>query len=234
MRQLISLIPARGGSKGVKKKNIRNLAGKPLIAHTIEAALACPEVEKVYVSTDCQEIADVAVKYGAEVPFLRPAELAGDQVTDLPVIQHFIQWLEDNDELAASVAYLRPTTPFKTAAHISACYKKLQDHAQFTGIRTVTQSEGVFHPYWMFKPENNILTSFVEGIDLKDYGQRQLLPACLRLNGVVDLFKTKNLAQNTIYGDAIGFHLVEEQEAIDIDTEMDFLLCEFMISRKYK
>ncbi len=231
MKKLICLIPARGGSKGVPKKNIKKLAGKPLIAYTIEAALACPQVEKVYVSTDSQEIANVALSYGAEVPFLRPEELAGDKVTDLPVIQHFVKWLEDNNESADTVAYLRPTTPFKTAAQISACYQKLNENSQWSGIRTVTQSEGVFHPYWMFKSHNNVLTGFVDGIDIKDYGQRQLLPECLRLNGVVDMFKTENIHHNTIYGETIGFHIIDEKEAIDIDTEMDFLMCEFMLQR---
>src|SRR3989337_3169724 len=116
---VLALIPARGGSKSIPQKNIRSFAGHPLIAYSIVAGLAAQTVNRVIVSTDDEEIATVARHYGAEVPFLRPAELAQDGTPDLPVFQHALYWLEENEGYQVEiVVQLRPTSPFRRPTHI--------------------------------------------------------------------------------------------------------------------
>jgi CMP-N,N'-diacetyllegionaminic acid synthase len=111
---VVCLIPARGGSKGLPRKNIRPLAGKPLIAYSIEAALRCPLIDRVIVSTDDQEIAEISRKYGAEVPFMRPAELAVDDATTESALQHAVLWLEQNEKYQVDiVVFLQPTDIFR-------------------------------------------------------------------------------------------------------------------------
>lgn len=114
MPRIITIIPARGGSKRIPGKNIAPLAGKPLIAHSIEESLDCSLVERTIVSTDDPEIAEVARRWGAEVPFLRPGEFSRDDTTDLPVFIHALEWLQANDNLLPDlVVHLRPTTPLR-------------------------------------------------------------------------------------------------------------------------
>lgn len=229
--QLIALIPARGGSKGIPGKNIKELNGKPLIAYTIEAAKKCSIVKRIIVSTDNSEIASIAKKYGAEVPFIRPSEFAKDATPDRPVLKHCCEWLVNNENYEPDlVAYLRPTTPFKTSELIKKCYTKICNESGATSLRTVTQVEGVFHPYWMFKTSNNQIIPFVEGIDIKKYYRRQLLPECFRLNGVVDILKPKIFMNKTdMYGEKIIFEEIDEKLAVDIDNDFDLKFAEFLL-----
>ena len=114
MSVTISLIPARGGSKVIPKKNIVSLAGKPLIVHSIEYSLSCPRVNRTIVSTDNSEIAEIALHHGAEVPFVRPSDLAQDDTPDLPVFYHALNWLRENEGFCPDfIAQLRPTTPIR-------------------------------------------------------------------------------------------------------------------------
>lgn len=230
--RIVGLIPARGGSKGVKNKNIRLVNDKPLIAYTIEAALNTTLIDRVITSTDSQIIANVAREWGSEVPFLRPSYLAQDNTSDKPVITHLIDWLRKNESYNFDfLVYLRPTTPLKTSAIIDKCLSKLLTKTDLTSIRTVTKSEGVFHPYWMFKNNNDTLQPFCD-IDFSKYYQRQLLPACYRLNGVVDVLRLNVIKNfNNHYGDNIGFVEVEEKNALDIDTEHDLKLCAFLLNQ---
>lgn len=230
---IIGLIPARGGSKKLPGKNIKDLHGKPLISYTIDAALKSSMLDRVIVTTDDEAIASAALQYKAEVPFMRPAELASDTSPDRPVIIHAVEWLKENENYSVdAVALLRPTTPFKTAELIDSCIKKLNE-SDYSAIRTVTRSEGVFHPYWQLKSVDGYLQVFLDDVDLNKYYQRQLLPECYRVNGVVDLMKTDALMNgDTQYGDKIGFIELEESSAVDIDTEFDFNLCEYLMSVK--
>lgn len=232
-RNIIALIPARGGSKGVKNKNIRELNGKPLIQYTVEAALNCKSINRVIVSTNDKEIATIAKNLGADVPFLRPEEIATDNTPDRPVMTHLVNWLMENEGFSPSfLVYLRPTTPFKTSKLIDSCIKKIIANKEATSLRTVTKAEGVYHPYWMYKSEEGALKSFIEGISIKDYYQRQLLPDCYRLNGVVDILKPEIFMKNEdIYGNNIFHFETNEEQSLDIDTEFDFQLAEFLFSK---
>lgn len=231
---IVGLIPARGGSKGVPGKNIKPLDGKPLICWTIEAAQRAKYLDRVIVSTDCPEIAAVAAAAGAEVPFMRPAELAGDRTPDGPVMRHLLQWLGEKKGIQTSVlVYLRPTTPFKTPKIIDQCIHKLLASPEYTAIRTITKVEGVNHPYWMHRLVDNKLVSFVDGIDERRYIGRQSLPDCYRVNGVVDVLRPEQIAVDPLlYGANIGTVELSESVSVDIDTRFDFNLCEFIASRR--
>jgi CMP-N,N'-diacetyllegionaminic acid synthase len=233
---LIAIIPARGGSKRVIKKNIRLLDGKPLIAYAIEAGLNAPSVSRVIVSTDDREIAAVARQYGAEVPFLRPERLAGDLVSDSPVFNHLIKWLESNEDyLFDFLVNLRCTTPFKTVDDIEGAYSRLLK-TEADSVRSVTKIDDVaIHPYWIVKKTGDYLEPFLDGIDRTFYqGKRQLLPVAYRFNGVVDIVKAENVTKNplNIYGNCMAAYEIPEERAIDIDTELDFKFCEFLFNQK--
>lgn len=228
----IALIPARGGSKTVIKKNIKPLNGIPLIAYTIKTALKAPQIDRVIVSTEDEEIAAITKITGADVPFIRPTDIARDDTPDRPVILHTLEWLKENENIEPDLlVYLRPTSPFKTTRIISDCLDKIEKDKQLTSVRTVSKAEGTEHPYWMFKDENKRLKPFIENIEISKYYRRQLLPDCYKLNGVVDILKPDIVANSdNIYGDNIGFLEIDHLHSIDIDTELDFKFAEFLIS----
>jgi CMP-N,N'-diacetyllegionaminic acid synthase len=231
---IIGIIPARGGSKTVSKKNIKLLAGKPLIAYTIEAALASQIINRVIVSTDDVEIMEVAKKAGAEVPFCRPGHLAQDETSDRPVIKHVLEWLSDHEGFQPDgVAYLRPTSPFKTSQIIDNCNKFLMTTGA-DSVRTVTSVEGVHHPYWMFtQDEVHRMHPLIPAVSIEKYYQRQLLPPVYRLNGVVDVVQSHVLlGDGGMYGKDQRMFEIPESASFDIDTELDFLICEQIIKKR--
>lgn len=233
MQKIIGIIPARGGSKGIPKKNIKLLNDVPLINYTIKIALANQHIDKVLVSTDDSEIAEVARTCGAEVPFLRPSVLAQDDTPDLPVILHALEWLkEDQDYTPDIILFLRPTTPFKTNDIIDNCIQLLNDDPKASSVRTVHRAEGINHPFWMYKDENTYLKPFITDIDLAQYYQRQLLPDCFKINGVVDALRPEVIiSSNDLYGDKIRFIEIDETKAVDIDTPLDFAFATFLINK---
>jgi CMP-N-acetylneuraminic acid synthetase len=231
MIRSLGIIPARGGSKTLHRKNMKMLNGKPLIAYTIEASLKSSLLNRLIVSTDDEEIGSIARAYGAEFLFLRPKELAEDSIGDLPVIKHAIEWVEENEhENIDKIVYLRPTTPFRTPQIIDACIDKV-DSDDYSGLRTVTRVGGVHHPYWMYRSEQGVLKPFCSGINISEYYQRQLLPECLRLNGVVEVILSHTIMKNDLYGDKIGYLEIDEMHSIDIDNEFDLDFAEFCMQR---
>jgi len=232
---MIGLIPARGDSKGIKNKNIVELNGKPLIAYTIKAALDAERIDRVIVSTDSKEVAKIARDCGAEVPFLRPGELARDDTPDLPVMRYAIDWLSDQEGYTCDyLVYLRPTTPFKTGALIDAAADKIVSEETCSGLRTVTPAEGVHHPYWMYRKSDEHLVSFIDGLDRDRYYQRQLLPLCFRVNGVVDIVRAANIKRDILYGDRIAYYELTQEQSLDIDTEYDLKVAEFLMRESRK
>lgn len=228
----VAIILARGGSKGVPRKNIRNLCGKPLIAYAIEPGLQAETIDRVIVSTDDDEIAEIAKEYGAEVPFIRPAELAEDNTADMPVYRHLIEWLRDNEGYSFDyLVNLRCTTPLKTSKMIDDAVNLLKA-GDCDSVRTANQVAGEEHPYWMFKKgENDIAESFVEGIKLEDYHQRQLLPPCYALNFLVDAMRV-DVVMNSSYPCGTKVKLLEIEDVlrtIDIDTEEDLVICQALL-----
>ncbi len=150
MVEVLTFIPARGGSKGIPRKNIKNLAGHPLIAYSIAASLEAELVKRTIVTTDDPEIAEIARKYGAEVPFLRPEELAQDDTRDLPVFQHALTWLKEQEGYQPDlVVQLRPTSPFRPPGLIDEAINILLDNPEATSVRGVVPSNQ--NPYKMWQ-----------------------------------------------------------------------------------
>lgn len=150
-KEILGIIPARGGSKSIHRKNIKPFAGKPLIAWAIETLIQSGVVGRVIVSTDDEEIAEVAKKYGARVPFIRPAELAGDTTPTLPVLQHALKWLKENDGYWPDyVVLLEPTSPSKRSFHMRAVVKMLVETGADSTI-SVSEVPGVLNPHWQLK-----------------------------------------------------------------------------------
>src|SRR3989344_426118 len=146
--KIIALIPARGGSKGIPKKNIIALAGFPLIAYSIAAAKLSKYISRVIVSTDSQEIADIATKYGAEVPFTRPAEFSGDTATDFSIVKHAVEWLQDHENFEPEhVVFLRPTTPLRDPALIDSAVENLISSPDATCLRSGFETREYPHKF---------------------------------------------------------------------------------------
>ena len=230
MKKTLGLIPARSGSKRVKQKNIKLLHGKPLIAYTIEAALQSDKIDRLIVTTDSPEIAMIAEDFGAEAPFIRPPELAKDNVPDLPVLVNALDELNNFDGYKPDIVVnLRPTSPFKTCKIIDEVISKFDD-PNVNFVRTMTKTEGVHHPYWMYKvASNGVASQFMKNININDYYQSQLLPSLYRINGVVDAYRTDKIIDGDILsGDLISV-IIDEKESFDIDNNFDFKLCEMLI-----
>jgi CMP-N,N'-diacetyllegionaminic acid synthase len=221
---VMAIIPARGASKGIPKKNIRSLAGKPLIAYTIEAALKSNTIDKVIVSTDSEEIAEISQQYGAEVPFLRPSHLAEDNTPTLPVIQHAISYLENKEGIKGDiVVILQPTSPLRNSNIIDEAVEKLRR----TNCDTVVSvCEVKDHPFWSYYIKNDILSPFYEGSAIC----RQELPKIYSLNGAVYVIKRDVLIeQNLILGKQMRPIVMAVEESIDIDDFFDLFIAEMVI-----
>lgn len=226
----VAIIPARGGSKGIKKKNIKLFNGKPLINWTIEVALQCSCIDRVIVSTDSEEIADIAKSAGAEAPFLRPADIAQDTTSDMPVLEHVARFLEENEGVRSDIIiYLRPTQPLRIKEDIEGA------HELFTSImpdwvRSICDSE--YHPYWMKVMHGNELAPFVSGKSEQEYYQRQLLPPAYRINGLVDITKYDTIInKKLLYGGDVRGFLTPVERSLDIDSELDFKVAEFVFAQ---
>ena len=229
--EILAIIPARGGSKGVPRKNIKILAGRPLIAWTIETALKTSCINRVIVSTDDEEIARISNHHGVDVPFMRPKQFAGDTTSDMSVYQHALQWLDENEHYRPDiVVWLRPTSPLRSCADIEAAVKKLIN-TNADWVRSICPVE--HHPYWMFRcGDNDKLSSFVEGIKLENYFQRQLLPQAYRLNGAVDVaWRTTITKKKLLYSGDVRGYKMDIERSVDMDGELDFALAEILMQK---
>ncbi|MQG39421.1 MAG: acylneuraminate cytidylyltransferase family protein [SAR202 cluster bacterium] len=232
--KILAIIPARGGSKSVPKKNIRNLNGKPLIAYTIEAAKRIEEkFHKIIVSTDDEEIAEVAKHYGADVPFIRPSNLAEDKTPTYPVLQHAVNFVEKDDGINIDlIMLLQPTAPFRTTEDMLNCLN-LSQTSNTDSVISVVQVFS-YHPILMKKIENNRLTHF--SIEEKEGTPRQLYepPAYMR-NGAIYITKRNNLIeQNSIWGNSITPYVMPQERSYNIDDEIDFITSEMMMKKSTK
>lgn len=229
--EVLGIIPARFNSKGIANKNIRKLNNKPLLAYTIEAALGAEKLTRILVSTDAEEIADIARTYGAEVPFLRPIELARDDTPMLPVIQHAVRFLEKNENYKADIIVtLQPTSPLRKASHIDEALEKLIA----TGADSIVSLCEVEHsPFWMKKIEDDRVFNFVEGS--ATHTRRQDLPKLYRLNGAIYVTRYNVLMiENKILGDDTRAISMNQKDSIDIDTELNFELAELLLKKEVR
>jgi N-acylneuraminate cytidylyltransferase len=230
--EVLAIIPARGGSKSIPHKNIRPLAGFPLIAYSIAAARAASQVQRVIVSTDDPEIAAVARHYGAEVPFLRPAEHAQDQTPDLPVFQHALLWLAEHENYHPEiVVQLRPTSPFRRVWHIDQAILRLRDNPQADAIRTVCEPFQNPFKMWRISPEGRMIPLIqLDGIP-EPYNQpRQHLPEVYWQTGYVDAAYARTiLEKSSMTGEHILPLIIQPHEWIDIDSPDDWRRAERLL-----
>ena len=230
--KVLGVIPARAGSKRIKNKNLRLLNNKPLIQYTIEQALNCKLLDQFIVSTDSTEIQKLSIDLGAKAPFIRPADLATDEAPDGPYLAHALDWLKENEGYEAdAVMILRPTAPLRTPEMIDDLIEDFSKSGA-DSMRGVTKVEGVFHPYWMFTKDPEGKAKPLDPNNSTDkYYQSQMLPPVFRLNGVVDIIKTEFIldANAPLYGQDMRLFECEERSSMDIDTPLDFVICECMI-----
>lgn len=232
--EILALIPARGGSKSIPHKNVRPLAGFPLIAYSIAAALQSRQVTRTLVSTDDDEIARIARGYGAEAPFLRPAELAQDNTTDYPVFTHALSWLMDHEAYTPElVVQLRPTSPLRPPDCVDQAIQILLEHPQADSVRGVIPSGQ--NPYKMWRlDDQGQLKPLLELVDLKEAynAPRQALPQTYWQTGHIDAIRVATILNKaSLSGDVIYPLLMDPRYAIDIDTLRDWQRAEWIISQ---
>jgi N-acylneuraminate cytidylyltransferase len=233
MSETLALIPARGGSKGIPRKNIKSFAGYPLIAWSIAAAKQSSLVTRVIVSTDDEEIAAVAHAWGAETPFLRPDELAQDKTTDLPVFEHALKWLEDVEGYRPDmVVQLRPTSPFRPHGMVDAAVSILIEHADADCVRGVVPAAQNPFKMWRFNGEGKPLEQLlkVKGIAEPYNAPRQILPPVYWQTGHIDAIRTSTIAnKRSLTGDVIYPLVIDPKYTVDIDTPADWVKYEAVI-----
>lgn len=226
----IATICARGGSKGLPRKNVLPFAGKPLIAHSIEQALACPLIEAVYVSTDDDEIADVSRHYGAQVPYRRPAELASDQAAKIPAIEHLVSHLEQQGERIDTVVDLQPTSPLRSHADMMAA---IGQAGQADLIVTVTEPS--HNPYYSLVeagPDGTLHVSKPSDPLVR----RQDMPSAWGLNGSIYVWRRAALVQAVRHGFwsvTILPSVMPRERSVDIDDAFDFELAQWLYRREH-
>lgn len=230
----LALIPARGGSKGIPRKNIRAFAGYPLIAYSITAALRAESVTRVIVSTDDEEIAAVAREWGAETPFLRPVELAQDDTTDLPVFRHALEWLAENQDYRPSVVVqLRPTSPLRPIGCVDLAVRTLLAHTDTDSVRGVVPAGQNPHKMWRLPhgehgPMMNLLE--VEGIEEPYNAPRQSLPPIHWQTGHVDAIRTRTILGGSMSGKTIYPLVIDPRFAVDLDSLTDWARAEWLVT----
>ncbi len=226
MTEILALIPARGGSKGIPRKNIRSFAGYPLIAWSIAAAKQASSVTRVIVSTDDEEIAAVAREYGAETPFLRPAEFAQDQTTDLPVFEHALEWLAENEGYQPDIVIqLRPTSPIRPKDCVDSAVKILMEHKDADCVRGVVPAGQNPHKMWRFAGEGQPMQPLleVEGLPEPYNAPRQILPPVYWQTGHIDAIRVATIQQKkSLTGDVIYPLVIDPRYTVDIDTLPDW------------
>jgi CMP-N,N'-diacetyllegionaminic acid synthase len=229
--KIIAVIPARSGSKSIPQKNIRSFLGIPLLAHSILAAQKCRRIDRIIVSTDSKEIAEIAKEYGAEVPFLRPAEISRDDTPDLPVFLHCLQWLRNQSEAPELFLHLRPTSPVRKVTDIIRAIELLEENPEADSVRSI--SEPNQNPYKMWKIGEKYLLPLIEDSALKVRFQqepynlgRQLLPSVYWQNGYLDITRSKTLDSSSMTGKNILPLLIDQDLAIDLDTDFDWKCAE--------
>lgn len=223
--EVLALVPARGGSKSMPRKNLREVAGRPMVAHSIEHALQAKFVTRVILTTDDEEIADAGRRAGAEVPFMRPAEFAQDLSTDYEFVRHALEWLRDSEGYVPDmVLQLRPTTPIRDVRLIDRAIIALAAHPEADSLRAVVLA--CFTPYKMWLlGEDGFMKPLMTlaGFEEPHNQPRQLLPDVYQQDGFLDIVRPRTIfEQNSITGaNILPFFL--KQESIDIDYENELI-----------
>ena len=232
--KIISLIPARGGSKGIKNKNLTEIEGKSLVGHSITHSLESKLIQRTFLSSDSDLIIAEGLKYGAEVPFVRPTELAEDHVLDIPVFEHLLAYLKEKENYIPDiVVHLRPTAPYRNPHWIDEAIQLLIDHTEADSVRSV--SEPGQHPYRVFTLDKK---GFLDPIMKAEHPQpyllrRQDLPKMYFYNCVIDVTRTSTITeQHSMTGSKIYPYIMDANDVIDIDTPLDLEFARFYLHQK--
>lgn len=229
--KVLGLVPARAGSKGIPNKNIRLLGGIPLLARAVRSGLESGVIDRVLLTTDSAEFADVGKSAGAEVPFIRPPELARDDTPMLPVIQHAVRHVIAEGWSPEIVVLLQPTAPFRLPQDIAKAVQLLRDNPQADSVVSVEVVPDHYSPYFLMKVSDNKLLPFMaEGLKVT---RRQDAPKAYSRNGQFYMTRTETLlAKNSIYGEnCIPF--VTSHEAVNLDTLDDWDAAESLAKKSF-
>jgi len=231
-KYILALIPARGGSKGIPNKNIRPLLGKPLIAYTINAAIGSKVFDRIIISTDSPEIKKVSLEYGAEVPFMRPKNLAQDNTPMIPVIQHALKFLKGKENIYPDIiVLLQPTSPLRKPEHIRLTLDKFLKSGADS---VITVCETRQSPYSMLKFSKDKISYFTKDAFTKSgkerYTRRQDLPKVYISSGAVYITRPDIITrENKILGQDTRAVIMKQEDSIDVDTLIDFKLAELIL-----
>lgn len=231
--EILSLIPARGGSKGIPRKNIRLFGGYPLIAYSIAAALQAETVSRVIVSTDDPEIAEVAQTLGAEVPFLRPAELAADRTTDLPVFQHALNWLAERENYHPEIViHLHATSPVRPKGFVDQAVRLLLEHPEAECVRSVVSPGQNPYKMWQIDPQSGYMIPLlaIPGIAEPYNIPRQQLPGVYLQTGHVNAIRPAAILGGSMTGKTILPLIIDTLYEVDMDTLADWDRGEWVIA----
>ncbi len=228
---IITVIPARSGSKGVPDKNIKELDGKPLIAYSISAAIKSKLINRVIVSTDSEKYASISKDYGAEVPFIRPNEYSGDDSTDYDFVKHLLDWFANNEgDTPDYIIHLRPTTPLRDPSILDNAIEKFINNGEATSLRSAHEMSET--AYKQFELEGEYFKTICTGsFNLDDANNsRQSFPKTYSPNGYIDILKTSHILENNLlHGNQVMSYLTDF--TIEVDTLDDFEFLEWHIQK---
>ena len=227
--QVLGVIPARGGSKGVPGKNLRDLAGRPLLAYTVDAARASRRLNRVVLSTDDPAVADAGRRLGVDVPFMRPTHLASDDAPMLPVLVHAMDEMQALGFVADAVAVLQPTSPLRRAEHIDAAVELLASTAA-DAVVSVVEVPHQFAPASLMRLEGDRLLPLTDAPMVLQ--RQQKAPVYARNGPAVLVVRTAQLRKGSLYGDDTRALVMTSDDSVDVDTAWDFDLLVFLLARR--
>jgi CMP-N-acetylneuraminic acid synthetase len=228
--RVLGLVPARGGSRGVPRKNARLLGGKPLLQYTADAALAARLLTRVVLSTDDAEIAEIGRRCGLDVPFMRPAELARDETPMVPVVRHALEAVEATDGAYDAVCLLQPTAPLRGSEEIDACIELLERGEADTVI-TVRRVPEEYNPHWVYFADESGALSLSTG-EAAPIARRQELPPALHRDGAVYVARRAVVMERgSLFGDRVLGYVADREHTVNIDGPADWRRAEQLVER---
>ncbi len=229
--EILGLVPARGGSKGIPGKNLRLLAGKSLVARAVESGLQSRLLTRLVLSTDSSAIAEEGKKTGADVPFLRPPGLAQDQTPTSDVVLHALRWLEENEAYRPDIlVLLQPTAPLRQGRHIDEALTLLVN-SKARSVISVTPVPGHYSPCWQFLVRDGNLCPFVDSVTVPP--RRQELPSTYTRNGAIYAARTEEWSTGSLsYGGGCLPYIMPMEDSANIDSTEDLALAEFLLARR--
>ena len=229
---VLGIIPARGGSKGVPRKNIKLLGGKPLLAHTIESALGAKLLTRTILSTEDEEIADVGMRWGVEVPFFRPKELSKDESPTFPVVKHALEMLDRDRQFFDAICLLQPTNPLRRSVDIDRCIALLEETTADSVI-SVLKIPAEYNPHWAYRKCEDGRLRLFSG-ETEPIPRRQDLPPALHREGSIYVTRTEIIKkERSLYGRKIIGYEMPAEFSSNIDTLADWHEIEARMSKRH-